>query len=658
MDIPKIQHESVEDKISELFKDYRSRYSDTDLMLMTALADGGDRMAARAAIKVGMKILPVFPYDEKIYRKSFGNRGDTTSNVISNGEFDDILNDDRVYSPYTLSHIDPSAVQGGFGKAYRALAAYMIANSDILIALWDGREYEGKSVAGGTYDTVRMAYRGIDHEVRHMVQPMPESENTGGSSPSRHLDVTEDCLIYHIRTDREISDDDLKKKGAKEPEYPMPFGTVGYLVPEMVSDKSGTFETENTIKRLEKEKMIGSERKEHHVLIDRKKVELHDVMPIYYRNIFSRINEMNQDIEALERKKTQSSNIERKKLSEEKRAYSGMFGECGAELEKEGVLKEMLLRTAAADELARIYQSSSFRSIKVSIALSVITALFLQLYILFGADSVVIFFYFISLFSATVLFWRHKKSRRYQKFIEYRMLAESMRVCCYWSVLGINESVTASCYGYMKNDTMWARCVLTAWESYFLNDYLKSDSLSDETRRKIGLVWIDGQKDYHGMKKMKNSSKMVIAGKIGRYLRISSILLSLGILLLVAASLGQTILKFVGKISIGDVLIMSSLAITQLVILQIVIIGLSIATLILTGVDDKLIHGGTGRQIEAKYRMFNIAGRRLQIMEDEAEPEEIDGIRQGVYYELGVQCINEVNDWAFEHILKDMSAPS
>jgi hypothetical protein len=114
----------------------------------------------------------------------------------------------------------------------------------------------------------------------------------------------------------------------------------------------------------------------------------------------------------------------------------------------------------------------------------------------------------------------------------------------------------------------------------------------------------------------------------------------------------------VGTVAIGEIVIISSLTITQLVIFQIIILGLAVATLIVSGINDKLIHGGTGGQIDAKYRMFDIASRRLDIMEDAAEQDEINEIRLGVYYELGAQCINEVNDWAFEHIMKDMSAPN
>jgi len=97
--------------------------------------------------------------------------------------------------------------------------------------------------------------------------------------------------------------------------------------------------------------------------------------------------------------------------------------------------------------------------------------------------------------------------------------------------------------------------------------------------------------------------------------------------------------------------------ITELTIIQLLIIGLSVAILIVVGIEDKLIHGGTGEQIEAKYRMFDIAQSRLQMIEKTMNPDKVEEARRSVYYELGVQCINETNDWAFEHLVKDLEMP-
>lgn len=662
-DIPSAQCALVEERIVELFEDFHKKYPDTELILISPLADGGDRIAARAALRSGVKIAPILPSTEEKYKKTFGDANDQNSVKESVEEFEKIIRDKEwVFSPCILFNENLTQRPEGAGSVYRALSAHMIANSHIMIALWDGREYAEKSVAGGTYDTVRMAYRGIDQEVMYMAQPIPASESTKKSSPYRYLDITEDCLIFHIKTDRELSEEEMKKKGAIEPKQLMPPGTTGYIVPEMVSIESEEYEREaDKGAFFRKKAKTDSNLERYKVMIGGQTIDASNDLPKYYHKIFLRMDEMNRDIAAQEKKNAAPTKMFGKKRSSEKeresKAYENMFGECTVDIDA-GVMREMMLRKETVDELAMAYQVSSFRDIKISIALGVITTLFLQLYILFGATSVIILLYLFSLSAAMLFFWMHKRSERYQKFIEYRLLAESMRVCCYWSLIGINESVTSSCYGYMKNDTMWARCVLSAWESWFLNDYLQTESLSDETKRKIGQEWINGQKSYHNRKKTNNVWKATAARKIGFFLKVSSILLSTTALLLVFASLGGTVLSSLGEIAAGDIIFISSLNITYLVAIQMIIIGLSLATLIVIGTEDKLIHGGTGGQIEAKYRMFDIAGRRLDIMEEVAKPDEIDDVRLSVYYELGVQCINEVNDWAFEHKMKDINAPS
>ncbi|MCL2712687.1 MAG: hypothetical protein FWD37_05400 [Methanomassiliicoccaceae archaeon] len=661
-DIPEDEGKELEEKISSLFNEFKQRYRNTDLILITPLADGGDRIAAHAAIKCNVNVAPILPSKKENYMRTFGDPNDNDSVIASVKEFEDILNDKGTYTPYELSDIDVTGNDAG--DAYRALSSYMIANSHVIIALWDGNRYGGRASAGGAYDTVKMAYRGIDHTSRYTAQL---ADNNKCYSPERYLDVTEDCLVYYVKTERKLSDDEKRRKGFILSDDPLPFGTSGYIVPDMISEDVEKAQSANVKRSFFKaEKNVIDEREQYTVRIDNDAtdsgddVKLYNDLPKYYNKIFSRINEMNFDILQQKAKNASVKTTDKKRITEKEKengTYGYMFGKLSDDVKNNGCVNDSMSRMMITDDLAMEYQRASFINVKLALILSIAATFFLQIFILLGRDVLLISLYSIFLITATLHFRSHKKSRRFLKFIEYRLLAESMRVGCYWDLVGIKESVTSSCYGYMKNNMMWIRGVLTAWESHFLNDHSKAEELNENAEKDIGTAWIDGQERYHHGKKGKNSRKANLMTKVGNHLNTILIVLAVTVLMFGLTSAGKAIVAIFHEFAINGFVLVSSLKITGFAVLQLFIIGLTTILLIVTGIKDKLIHGGTDGQIEAKYLMFHIAHKRLRIIEKDEELIEKDDARRKIYYELGVQCINEVNDWAFEHIAKDANVP-
>ncbi|MDR0778177.1 MAG: hypothetical protein LBE48_01890 [Methanomassiliicoccaceae archaeon] len=269
--------EEAENKIAELFHEFQKKYPCTELILMTGLAEGGDRIAARAAMRSGVMVAPVLPSSVENYKKTFGFGDDAAAAA---DELDAILNDpEMAYSPCILSNADLTAADAS--EAYRDLAKYMIANSHIIIALWDGLEYVGKKTEGGTYDTLRTAYRGVEHTYAD-TQPVPDPEGKNMSS-GRLLDITEDRLIYVIKVSRRLSDDEVIKRGGTFRVPRMPQGTRGYIVPQMVADDAESFDGP-------------SEMQEQSARIDGNDVKMHNELPLYYHRIFSKIDALNKDL--------------------------------------------------------------------------------------------------------------------------------------------------------------------------------------------------------------------------------------------------------------------------------------------------------------------------------------------------------------------------
>jgi hypothetical protein len=110
--------------------------------VVSALAVGADRAVARAAKAAELPLDYILPFQRDIYTETFG--GD----LESIKDFYDLLADGKA----TILELD-----GGSSKrteAFAELADALVANCDVLLAIWDGGAGEG---AGGTRDVIERA---------------------------------------------------------------------------------------------------------------------------------------------------------------------------------------------------------------------------------------------------------------------------------------------------------------------------------------------------------------------------------------------------------------------------------------------------------------------------------------------------------------------
>ncbi|MBO0749418.1 MAG: hypothetical protein J2O44_03170 [Porphyrobacter sp.] len=112
------------------------------LRLVSALAEGADRLAASAAIDAGVRLEVVLPFVAAEYRKDFANQA-------SCDEFDRLL--DRAE---TVLVLDGKADERQ--RAYEAAGMTLLDNCDLLIAVWDGGPGRGR---GGTREVIEEATR-------------------------------------------------------------------------------------------------------------------------------------------------------------------------------------------------------------------------------------------------------------------------------------------------------------------------------------------------------------------------------------------------------------------------------------------------------------------------------------------------------------------
>jgi hypothetical protein len=112
------------------------------IKVMTALAEGADRIVADVARQKGLPFDVLLPFPVETYRASFDEAG-------SGGEFH------RLFAVADRTLVLP-ALKEGESSAFEALSAHLLSLCDLLLVIWDGGPSEGK---GGTTETLMAAGR-------------------------------------------------------------------------------------------------------------------------------------------------------------------------------------------------------------------------------------------------------------------------------------------------------------------------------------------------------------------------------------------------------------------------------------------------------------------------------------------------------------------
>lgn len=137
MDIDKVQ-----DGINDALVRIRSAYDERPLAVLSSLAEGADRLVAEAVLDTpDPQLIAVMPFETGDYASDFGREG-----APSRIHFESLVRraDKIVELPKA-----PTREEG-----YELGGNYVADNCDVLIAVWDGEEGQGR---GGTGEIVTRA---------------------------------------------------------------------------------------------------------------------------------------------------------------------------------------------------------------------------------------------------------------------------------------------------------------------------------------------------------------------------------------------------------------------------------------------------------------------------------------------------------------------
>ena len=605
-DIPKELHGSLIEHLKGYFKTFSDTHNKTRIVLMSALADGGDRIAAKAAIGAGIDLMAILPMPQNIYEGTF------YENVGSVEEFRYLLSRCKYGIHVLPSEADPEKINEE--EQYRELGKFFVMHSHILIALWDSKP---PKMDGGTADVVAMARFGVD---------WGSGSKCGNGVCDNHLDMVDNCLTYCIKTPRK----EVPDGWTLESRFILPIEIPGDIGP-----------VPN---------------------IDEQKEDVSEELPEAYHSIFKRINTMNMDaLLKNNQRKTRRRESDRRIMAEgvtedleSKNTFyllSGIDGDKTDEIMASDTMRTMAGRFALADRLALKYQKISFFRKYVYLMLVVISNFFLMAYLTFSENIYLVTGYVLFLFLGMVLFWhtvKRKKRIYHFKFLEYRQLAEVMRVHFYWTLVGVRRPMSDIFHEYLREPTTWIRSVMVGWSVDILG--ASGANLSDKEKVEVLKdAWIDDQAKYHLKKRRKNAKRMSGLSTLEKLF----LLLSAGASLVIMGVnlISPDILNLEGGMDI---------ALTLLALSTVVFVTNIISKTMMT-VRTSYIHGGSPKEIDLKKKVFDVTSKRLERILGQCDGSgELSKIAaetcEHIFYELGVMEIEECNSWSETHIVKDMTS--
>lgn len=133
--------------------------------LLTPLAEGADRLAARTALSLGYSLQCPLPFSRTFYESTF------TSDEAEHTEFRELLG--KAESVLELA----GSNEGFTSQAYADVGSIVVNHADFLLAIWDGKP---NRYIAGTYATVKQALR------RHIPVIMIDAIEPAEETPIRY----------------------------------------------------------------------------------------------------------------------------------------------------------------------------------------------------------------------------------------------------------------------------------------------------------------------------------------------------------------------------------------------------------------------------------------------------------------------------------------
>jgi hypothetical protein len=177
----------IRQRVREFLTDLKNRYPALPLRVISALAEGGDRLIAEEALALDIPLIAALPMAPEAYRDDFATPSSAAQFEGLLGAAARVLELPRLAG--TVAEDPGLASEQNRQRQYAQLGIFLCAHCHILLALWDGK---ASDQLGGTAQVVRF----------HQDDVMPGFTD---DAPASRLGLADDesDLVYHIVCSRD-----------------------------------------------------------------------------------------------------------------------------------------------------------------------------------------------------------------------------------------------------------------------------------------------------------------------------------------------------------------------------------------------------------------------------------------------------------------------
>lgn len=299
-----------------------------------------------------------------------------------------------------------------------------------------------------------------------------------------------------------------------------------------------------------------------------------------------------------------------------------------------------------ADTLAIKFQKRRFGSLKLLAVLTALGALSFGLYIHQGA--VFLFSYLLIILAGVVSYTVVSKYQYGSKHLDYRALAEGMRVQLYWQLAGVDKCVADYYLLTQKSELDWICSAIRSWVNMGGRQCDAAVPVMNERQQKdvlqlVKTQWLENQKRYFLKRATEDKNKEKF------YKRLSNCLIIGGLGLATVVALVEAAAHF-------NVITLYSEAERHAFIhtwLMFPMGGLPALGAIIRGYLEKILLSAQAKQYTHMHAVFNQADEHMEHLISKG-----DLVRAGkLISELGQHALGENGDWVLLHRDRPMEMP-
>ncbi len=445
------------------YSSLRAQYPSTPITLLSALADGADRLMARVALGAGMRLAVVLPMPIDLYETDFDAESiEEFHALLSKAEYSTEL-------PIMPGLMREDIREHGINREqqYAQVGAYLASHSTILFALWDGVKLEK---IGGTSQVVRYKLDGI---------PQPFAP------PKSELDAPDRGPVYHIVTPRRSNPHPTSRAFAVHHLFPSGFAS------HAEADKAN-HDIYSRIEAFNHDAILYADDLKEHFRQSREYM-----FPAHAHPKHPHSHKKHHNSHAATSQHAGMSQHTAMSNEDVMREHAGMSNHPG---QTPSMMQEDLDFYAIADVLSQRFQKRTKTIITLLLTFVFFAALFYEMYSGLFQEPVMLGLY-LSMFVFSFFCYSWAERNGYQsKYLDYRALAEGLRVQFFWKLAGIEDSAADFYMRKQRSELDWIRHAIrtcTIGNTRFAGPGLPEEQALDRERLELALkYWVEDQAKY------------------------------------------------------------------------------------------------------------------------------------------------------------------